>query len=108
MLGLPPFLGSIFQRLAPPLAAAVARQKRLVERSRWSDSDLGLLLTNLYSFGSATPDQAGRFVAGMVAATPIDVIAEFLPALQVHDKNDALVSFQSAELLVLVGASDRT
>ncbi len=107
LLGLPPFLGSIFQRLAPPLAAAVARQKRLVERSRWSDSDLGLLLTNLYSFGSATPDHAGRFVAGMVAATPIDVIAEFLPALQVHDKNDALALFQSAELLVLVGASDR-
>ena len=107
LLGLPPFLGSIFQRLASPVASAVARQKTLVERSRWSDSDLGLLLTRMYSFGSATPDEAGRFVAGMVSATPIDVIAEFLPALQAHDKNAALGVLQSAELLVVVGSSDR-
>ncbi len=107
LLGLPPFLGSILQRLATPVATAVARQKSLVERSRWSDSDLGLLLTRMYSFGSATPDEAGRFVAAMVAATPIDVIAEFLPAIQAHDKNAALRLFQSAELLVVVGSSDR-
>ncbi|MDI1289144.1 MAG: alpha/beta hydrolase [bacterium] len=107
LLGLPPFLGSILQRLAAPVATAVARQKSLVERSRWSDSDLGLLLTRMYSFGSATPDEAGRFVAAMVAATPIDVIAEFLPAIQAHDKNAALGLFQSAELLVVVGSSDR-
>lgn len=107
LLGLPPFLGAIVQRLAPPVAAAVARQKSLVDRSRWSDSDLGLLLTRMYSFGSTAPDQAGRFVAGMVAATAVDVIAEFLPAIQEHDKRAALELFQSVELLVLVGASDR-
>ena len=107
LLGLPPVLGTVFQRLAPPIAAAVARRKSLVERSRWSDSDLGLLLTRLYSFGSMTPDQAGRFVAGMVSATPIDVVAEFLPALQEHDKRGALPILQSVELLVVVGSSDR-
>ena len=107
LLGLPPFLGSLFQRFAPPVAAAVARQKSLVERSRWSDSDLGLFLTRTYSFGSTAPDQAGRFVAGMVAATPVDVIAEFLPAIHEHDKRGTLESFQSVELLVIVGASDR-
>ncbi len=107
MLGLPPMLGSVLARLGPPIVSMVARQKSLVERSRWSDSDLGLLLTRLYSFGSITPDASGRFVAAMVSATPIDVIAEFLPALQTHDKTGSLRLFQSVELLVLVGSGDR-
>lgn len=107
VLGLPPAFGQLFQRLAPPLAAAIARQKALVDRTRWSDSDLGLLLTRLYSFGSTAPDQAGRFVASMVSATPIDVVSEFLPALQEHDKMTALAALESTELLVIVGDSDR-
>jgi pimeloyl-ACP methyl ester carboxylesterase len=106
-LGLPAGLGLVFHRLAPPLAAALARQKSIVEKSRWSDSDLGLLLTRLYSFGSTAPDQAGRFVAGMVSSTSIDVLAEFLPALQEHDKRAALPVLQNVELLVLVGDTDR-
>ncbi len=107
VLGLPPALGQLFGRLAPPLAAAIARQKALVERTRWNDSDLGLLLTRLYSFGSTASDQAGRFVAGMVSATSLDVISEFLPALQEHDKVAALPVLESVELLVVVGDSDR-
>ena len=43
----------------------------------------------------------------MVSATPIDVVAEFLPALQEHDKRGALPILQSVELLVVVGSSDR-
>ena len=107
MLGLPPGVGHVLHRIAPPMAAAVARQKTFVERSRWSDSDLGLLLTRLYSFGSTATDQAARFVASMVASTPVEVVAEFLPALQEHDKHDALGVFQQVEVLVLVGATDR-
>ena len=73
----------------------------LVERSRWNYSDLGLLMTRLYSFGSTATDQASRFVASMVSATPIDVVAEFLPALQEHDKRAVLWVFQGVELLVV-------
>lgn len=107
MLGLPPGIGLVLHRIAPPVAAAVARRKGLVERTGWSSSDLGLLLTRLYSFGSTATEQASRFVAGMVSATPIDVVAEFLPALQEHDKHAALSTFESVELLVIVGDSDR-
>ena len=69
-LGLPPGVGAVFHRIAPPVAAAIARRKGLVEKLRWSHSDLGLLLTRLYSFGSTATDQASRFVASMVSATP--------------------------------------
>ncbi len=107
MLGLPPGFGHVFHRIAPPVAAALARRKGLVERTRWSNSDLGLLLTRLYSFGSTATEQASRFVAGMVSATPVDVVAEFLPALQDHDKRAALGAFEAVELLVMVGDADR-
>jgi pimeloyl-ACP methyl ester carboxylesterase len=106
-LGLPPGLGAVFHRIAPSVAASIARRKGLVEKLRWSHSDLGLLLTRLYSFGSTATEQASRFVASMVSATPIDVVAEFLPALQEHDKRAVLSVFQGVELLVLVGDSDR-
>lgn len=106
-LGLPAGLGRLFHRLAPPVAAAVANQGPLVERLRWQDTDLGLMLTRVYSFGSAATEQASRFVAGMVSATPIDVVAEFLPALQEHDKRDALPILERVELLVIVGDEDR-
>jgi pimeloyl-ACP methyl ester carboxylesterase len=107
VLGLPPALGRAVLRLAPSVAAVVARQKDLVERTRWADTDLGLLLTKVYSFGSNATDQAGRFVAGMVSSTAIDVLAEFLPALQDDDRRNALPALQSAEVLVIAGASDR-
>ena len=106
-LGLPGGFGYVFHQLAPAVAAALARRKGLVERTRWSDSDLGLLLTHLYSFGSTASGQASRFVASMVSATPIDTVAEFLPALQEHDKRAVLGVFQDVELLVMVGATDR-
>ena len=107
MLGLPPGVGYVIHRLGPAVAASLARRKGLVERTRWNNSDLGLLLTRLYSFGSTASDQASRFVASMVAATPVEVVAEFLPALQEHDKRAALRVFQNVELLVIVGEIDR-
>ena len=106
-LGLPSTLGTAFHRLAPAVAALLAKQKSLVEKSRWGDTDLGVLLTRMYAFGSHAPDQAGRFVAGMLSATPMDVIAEFLPALQEHDKHDVLHVLQCVEVLVVAGDSDR-
>lgn len=106
-LGLPAPFGHIFHRIASPAAAALARRRNLVERGRRTSNDLSLLLTRLYSFGSVASDQAGQLVSNMITATPIDVLAEFLPALQDHDKLAALPILQHAEVLVIVGDSDR-
>ncbi len=105
--GLPRGLGVAMHRIGPALAAALARRKTLVERTGWDSSDLGLALTRRYSFGSTGTDREGRFVASMVSATPMDVVADFLPALQEHDKREALAALEEAELLVLVGDNDR-
>lgn len=106
-LGLPPIARQAFHRFAPRVALALARQKDIVERGRRSSSDLSLILTRLLSFGSLASDEAGQFVAGMIDATPIDVLAEFLPALQEHDKFSALPVLQRVEVVVIVGDADR-
>lgn len=100
-------LGQAVSHVAPGIAAFLAKQKDLVERTRRSGSDLALILTRAYSFGSNTSDDAARFVSAMIDATPIDVLAEFLPALQDHDKRAALHVIEGCELLVVVGSADR-
>ncbi|MEY2989947.1 MAG: hypothetical protein RLZZ163_863 [Actinomycetota bacterium] len=104
-LGMPGPLGRLVQSWAPPIASFLAEREHLV--AGWSDSDLGLLLTRLYAFGSPTSDQAGRFVARMLAGTSLEVVADFLPALHDHDKHAMLPLFQNTELLVIVGGTDR-
>jgi len=106
-LGLPPIAKQAFHKFAPRVAMALARRKDVVEFGRRSSSDLSLILTRLFSFGSRASDEAGEFVASMIEATPIDVLAEFLPALQEHDKFNALPVLQRAEVLVIVGDADR-
>lgn len=106
-LGLPGPLGKAFQSWGPNVAGVLASRPQWVDRLQWSSSDIGILLTQIYSFGSATPGRLGRFVADMLGGTPIDVVAEFLPALHDHDKRDALPSMSEAEVLVVVGDRDR-
>ena len=106
-LGLPPIFSKVIQHLGPLAADSLARRKEIVERGRRGTSDLALLLTRIYSFGSLASENAGEFVASMIAGTPIDVLAEFLPALHDHDKRAVLPQFQHAEVLVIVGSSDR-
>lgn len=106
-LGLPGPLGRAFQAWGPNVAGLIASRRQWFDRLRWSTSDIGILVTQLYSFGSATPGRLGRFVADMVGGTPIDVVAEFLPALQDHDKRDALPLMAGAELLVVCADRDR-
>ena len=106
-LGLPSAVGRVFQAVAPVAAQSLARRKDVVERGRRGTSDLSLMMTRLYSFGSRASDQAGAFVAEMISGTPIDVLAEFLPALNDHDKRAVLPVLQKTEVLVVVGDSDR-
>jgi len=70
-------------------------------------TDLGLLLTRLYSFGSVAPIHAGEFVADMVSSTNFNILVDFLPNIYEHDKIESLEPLQRVETLVIAGASDR-
>ena len=105
-LGVPGPVGRLVHRLTPSVVAALARAPELVETSRKAGSDVGYLLTKRYSFASKVPAARVEFVAEMLAATPIEVVADFFPGFARHDKYDALEALNGVETLVIGAQGD--
>lgn len=104
--GLTEVLGQVAHRVAPGAVAGLARTPRLVDRTRRIASDLEQAMVKRYSYASAVPASLVRFSAAMIAATPIEVVAEFLPTFDLHDKREALATLDGIEALVLSGEDD--
>jgi pimeloyl-ACP methyl ester carboxylesterase len=77
-----------------------------LERGRQVSSDLAVLVTRFYAFGSDVPVELADFALEMINATPIDVLADYYPALSEHDAFEALDVLNGTETLVLCGAQD--
>jgi pimeloyl-ACP methyl ester carboxylesterase len=105
-LGVPAAFARVAHRVAPRALTALSRQAELVERGRRAGSDLSYVLTKRYSFGGDPPPSLVEFVAEMIAATPFEVVAEFFPAFDAHDKMHVLEALVDIESLVLVGDAD--
>ena len=106
-LGLPAYGAKMLHRVAPGVLRALGRQAELVERTRRLGSDLTSALYRRYSFGTEQVDPAvERFALRMLESTPIDVVAEFFPVFDQHEKAAALAAFQDVPTLVLVGTRD--
>jgi pimeloyl-ACP methyl ester carboxylesterase len=69
-------------------------------------SDLETLLVRRYSFASEVAPALTRFSTGMIAATRVEVISDFLPTFAGHDKREALAALAGIDALVLVGDQD--
>ncbi len=96
--------------LLPLVASAAGRYPRLFERGRGASHDAIWLLTR--ALGFADPDVPAPLVDyldRMISATPIDVIAEFAPALFSHDRQHALATLarSGTAVLIVVGERDR-
>jgi pimeloyl-ACP methyl ester carboxylesterase len=104
-LGLPGF-GRLAVRAAPVAARVIARRPGLAAQGRRVSSDFETLLVRRYSFDSDVPPALVRFATGMIAATRVEVISDFLPTFAGHDKREALAAMADAEALVLVGDHD--
>jgi pimeloyl-ACP methyl ester carboxylesterase len=91
-----------------PLALRVMRSRAgLIERSRKFGSDLAWLLTRRYSFGSTDVSPAlVEYVGQLIAGTSVEVVADFFPALNAHDKLGALTRLRDLETLIVVGDRD--
>lgn len=108
-LGLPQPVARLAHRVAPAIGAALESEgpvSALVERARRASNDLGLLVTRAYAFGATPPTDGTRLVSDLIAGTPVDVLADLLPALQGHDKRAALHVLETLPLLVMVGDAD--
>ena len=106
-LGLPAFAARPLHRILPVTAAVLLRNPDFVELGRARVNDLSLVFTKHYSFGSAASPALTDFTHRMLGETPIDVISEFLPALQQHERQVALQTLAKVPSLVMVGAEDR-
>ncbi|MBQ0988043.1 alpha/beta hydrolase [Streptomyces sp. F63] len=105
--GLPVAGVNAVRRVLPGVLRALGSRVDLVERSRRAAADLFTGIVKRYSFGSRNVDPAvARFAERMIESTPIDVVAEFYPAFQEHDKTDALAVFAGLPALVLSGDRD--
>jgi pimeloyl-ACP methyl ester carboxylesterase len=104
--GLMPSLSRAAHKLAPGTVASLARTPRLVARTRRIARDLEELLVKRYSYASPVSPELVRFTAQLIAATPLQVVAGFLPTFDVHDKEEALALLDGLEALVLSGEKD--
>lgn len=98
--------GRAFSRLAPPLMAALNRIPTLVDRGLRSGSDIGYAVTKRWAFGSNVPADYVEYVSEMLAATPLEVIADFYPAFAELDEYVAFETIGRVETLVVGGVDD--
>jgi pimeloyl-ACP methyl ester carboxylesterase len=106
--GLPELLTRVRAAFIPVAAWTMRRRPVLAERTRRVAADLVSAITRSLSFASSDVDPAlTRYVDAMIAGTPVDVIAEFYPALAGMDETGSLEPISRVPTLVLTGDQDR-
>ncbi|PZT68783.1 alpha/beta hydrolase [Streptomyces sp. SW4] len=105
--GLPVAGVNAVRRVLPGVLKALGQRAELVEKGRRATADLFAGIIKRYSFASRDVDPAvARFAERMIESTPIDVVAEYYPAFDDHDKTEALARFAGLPVLVLAGVQD--
>jgi pimeloyl-ACP methyl ester carboxylesterase len=105
--GIPAVFSRFSRRTLPVLTSTMSRRPELVERTRRVGTDLAFLLTRQLTFGSRDVSPAVvEMIEKMIAATPVDVIADFYPGFSGYDKLAALTVLDPVEVVILVGTND--
>jgi pimeloyl-ACP methyl ester carboxylesterase len=104
--GLPSIAANGFRRIAPKLVSLGRRTPFLIERGRQVSNDLAVLITKVYAFASDVPIELVDFSLEMINATPIDVLADYYPALHDHKALASIGVLNGTETLVVVGGQD--
>jgi pimeloyl-ACP methyl ester carboxylesterase len=105
-LGFPGAPGRIMHRLAPSVVATLARTPRLVESGRRASSGVAYILTRRLAFGGPVPQEYVDFADQMLASTPFEVVADFFPGFDGHDRTDALATLAATPTVVVCGTAD--
>ena len=106
--GLPDLLTRVRAAVFPVAAWTMRRTPAFAERTRRVAADLVSTATRSLSFAAADIDPAlARYVDAMIAGTPVDVIAEFYPAIAGMDHTGSLEPLRRIPTLVLTGERDK-
>ncbi len=103
--GLPPRISKAFHRLLPQALNSMSQRTEIMGL-RPQMSDIEFLITSRYGFGPDAPLSLTEFTSQMIKDTPLDVLAEFFPAIDEHDKREAIAVLAGIETLVMVGSKD--
>ncbi len=102
-LGLPGFPGRLLHKVTPAVLATLARAPRLVESGRRASSDIALAMTRRLGFGGPVPQEYVDFTDEMLAATPVEVVADFFPGFEEHDKSAVVATTLASVSATVVG-----
>jgi pimeloyl-ACP methyl ester carboxylesterase len=105
-LGLPAALAKLRGPVLPVLLRGVRQQSALLERGRARATDIAWVFVGKLAFGGPVDPALVEFVSRLIAATPIDVIADFYSTLMDHDKLAALDALVGNRVLVVCGEED--
>jgi pimeloyl-ACP methyl ester carboxylesterase len=107
-LGLPHLLTRVRTAVIPVAAWTMRRRPVLAEHTRRLAKGIVSAATWSLSFASTDVDPAlGRYVDAMIGGTPVDVIAEFYPAITGLDAGGAIEPLRRVPTLVLTGDADK-
>jgi pimeloyl-ACP methyl ester carboxylesterase len=106
--GLPELLTRVRAAFFPVAAWTMRWRPALAERTRRLAGDLVSAVTRSLSFASSDVDPAlTGYLDAMIGGTPVDVIAEFYPALAGLDETGSLEPLRQVPTLVLTGDADK-
>ena len=105
-LGFGQFAGRLIGRLGPGVLNRLGARQELLWSVRRFGREVEDLIVDHYSFASRVSQATVRYTGDMIFGTPFTVMADFLPTLNVHDKQAALEQFHGVETLVLNGMQD--
>jgi pimeloyl-ACP methyl ester carboxylesterase len=98
--------GRTFHRVAEPLMAGLNRIPELVSQGRRAGSDLGYVVTRRMAFGSDVPPSYVDFASEMLAEIPLEVVADYYPAIGELDEYQALEIVSKVPTVVVGGEND--
>ena len=105
-LGFGKYFGKLVGRFGPGVLDRLSSRPGLVRSALRAGRDIEEFLVERWSFASPVPPAAVRLTSDMIFGTALDVMADFLPTFDRHDKRDALIHFHGVEVLVLNGVRD--
>ena len=85
-----------------------AQRERLLELVRRGGAPVALPVIKAFSFGNTgVPPAYVRFVDSMIAATPLQVLVEFIPQFDALDKFHVVQAFSAVPTLIVCGTKDK-
>ena len=97
---------SLGGQVGPRLIAGLALAPELVDRVRRRGSNIGFLVADQFAFGDDVPASYVEFVDNMLAATSFDVLAQFFPNFDTHDRFTVLETFSRVPTYIISGTKD--